>query len=289
MSNEEKTRAEGFGIITRREWLLRFGGTAAVLGLGGNAGQESFAGVDHATAGHSPAAGELPPGIYAPSVDHMSHALTDNERFIPVPPGTQTELVVRRNGPFETQFFTADEYKVVQRLVELMLDAPTTPAQASLKPLDSDTRDEVAEWLDEAIYCSADVRKAATQLAPRFRIMALNYFGEQAVREMETNEDQRYSREGLAWLAETAQKRYEKPFLALDAEQQIAILSSISERPAKPSDETPGTRFFALLKRHVSDGYYTSQRGREELGYPDYMYSADSPGCPKDGLTTVKP
>jgi gluconate 2-dehydrogenase gamma chain len=74
--------------------------------------------------------------------------------------------------------------------------------------------------------------------------------------------------EGLIWLDTHSADLHGKPFSELTEEQQIEILSPLSEASDRHQWELPGVRFFHDLKNMTADGYYTSQIGLvQELGY----------------------
>jgi hypothetical protein len=86
--------------------------------------------------------------------------------------------------------------------------------------------------------------------------------------------------DGLRWLDEEAGRLANKRFLALDEQQQLAILEPLCQ--AADSKKTAGrlTQFFALLKGLTADGYYTSRTGlMEELGYKGNQVLASYPEC----------
>ena len=87
-------------------------------------------------------------------------------------------------------------------------------------------------------------------------------------------------RDGLAWLAATAQKDYRASFAALTAAQQTAILEHVAyHRDGAPADPA-GRAFFNLIRRYTVMGYYTSRVGLEELNYPGLQFYTESPACP---------
>lgn len=74
--------------------------------------------------------------------------------------------------------------------------------------------------------------------------------------------------EGLIWMDTRSDDLYGKPFGELTEEQQIEILSPLSEASDQLQWEQPGVRFFHHLKNMTADGYYTSRIGLvQELGY----------------------
>ena len=68
---------------TRRSWLITIGQATVGLGVAGWLPCYSADAVD------------LPPGIYLPSKDHLSHALMNTERYHPIPPGYPTGFAVK--------------------------------------------------------------------------------------------------------------------------------------------------------------------------------------------------
>jgi len=263
--------------ITRREWLLRLGGAASLLGFSGVAGDNYPAGGQEAsTAQMSPAQG-LPPGLYEPSNDHMTHALMSDERFVAIPPGSETDFVVRSAGPYKPRFFSAQEFPVARRLIELVLgEADVTPPAG---PLD-DTIQEIAEWIDLIAASAGGVRAAARRLSAQHRALAIAYHGSEVVRRLETAEPEKTWREGLHWLDAESEKRHGLSFLKLPPAQQLELLTSISDGARwYCNSEDAGTRLFELLKQQTIQGFYTSQRGLKELDYKGNAFYGECPGC----------
>ncbi len=271
--------------LTRREWLLRLGGTATLLGFRGAAGAEPAAVAAPSPPDQSLHAESrvqaLPPGLYDPSSDHMTHALTSEERFHPVPAGSETDFIVPRHSPYEPQFFAPPEFRMVERLVELMLGEETGHGQAaSTGPKDADAIGaEIAEWIDLVVLNSAAVRKAARQLSPQHRALAVRYNGAEAIERLETDDPQKTWREGLTWLAKESQQRYGKAFLDLGTSGQTELLMLMSDDQGGKIAEHAGTLLFALLKAETVRGFYTSQRGLKELNYRGNSFYAECPGC----------
>ncbi len=194
--------------VTRRLWLLRIGSGAALTGLSG---------LDLPAAAGPP----LPAGLYQPSADHLAHVLKA-AAVVETPP-----------API---FFTAAEYQQLTRLIGGMLgEDPSTPPVP-----------EIAAWIDRLVHDAAAVREAARSLSPDHRALAIGFYGEEAVRELETFDAQQLCRAGLA--------------------RQVTL-----ESTADP--------FIAWLKRRVIEGFYTSQQGLQELNYKGNSFYSISPGC----------
>src|SRR5215469_1487074 len=93
--------------------------------------------------------------------------------------------------------------------------------------------------------------------------------------------------ESLKTLNAEAQKRFSKPFAALDEEQKNAFLTNVSAKPGKLEDLGTGEArkqstlygHFEYLKGWISGAYYSSEMGMRELGWTgDYAFAA-FPGC----------
>ncbi len=262
--------------LTRREWLLRLGETVALMGFSGVAGQAEGAAASLLVVSAQSA---LPPGLYEPSSDHLSHALMADDQFHPIPPGSQTAYVRPRSGPFRPQFFSPSEFQIVRQIVGLMLGdvAELSSAGNAEKKTAPQIVDEVAEWLDLTVLSAAEVREAARRMTPEHRILAVHYHGAAAVEEVENNEAQKVCREGLKWLTEQSEGG---DFLKLSEEQQIQLLRRISDDRADKTAQNEGTLFFRLIKAGVVRGFYTSRLGLKELDHKGNAFYAESPGCP---------
>lgn len=267
---DERTRNVG---VTRREWLASLG-TAVVL--------SRFRGAA-ALAQHqsNSAGGLLPPGLYQPSIDHLSHVLGTKEGFFPIPPGSETEYVRSRSGPFVPQAFGQEEFAVVRRLVEIILgedlknspDKPVVGAPAGIY-------DEVAEWIDLVVALAPRTRALALNLPADQRALAVAFFGgEEPVRYLESFEPERVCREGLAWLGQESQRRFAKRFIDLDPSGQVELVQVISDARPDKSVTHAGTRLFDFLKEESVRGFYTSRAGLKELDYKGDSFYGESPGC----------
>src|SRR5215469_5050649 len=259
--------------LSRRDWLLNLGSAVILSGFAGLPGESQQTEHTVTTA--------LPPGLYTPSIDHVTHALNQEGPFFSIPPGAETQFVRPRSGPFLPQAFSSEEFAVVRRLVELILgeDLKTAPAQqAAAAP--ANLYDEVAEWIDLVVFSSPGVRAAARNLTPEQRALAVAYFtSEEPVHELETFEPERICMEGLAWLQQETERRSFRTFLAVPPASQLELLASISDSRADSAASNVGKSFFAFLKAEVIRGYYTSRLGLKELAYTGNSFYGQSPGC----------
>lgn len=215
--------------MNRRDWMI---GAIAAVGLPTEA---------------RPATVPIPPGLYLPSTDHLSHALMNAGQFQYGPP----------------QFFSAPEFAVIRRIAALIL-GDLAPSPAS---------EDAAAFIDLRVANSAAVRDAALRLGPLHHALAIGYYGAAQVHETESYDPQKICREGLAWLA--AQEK----FLSVDTAGQIAILDSISDARPNKHVENAGTRFFVFIKSEVIRAFYTSRAGLKELDFKGNGFYASSPGC----------
>jgi hypothetical protein len=217
--------------MNRREWFMQLG--AGVVLAGCNASDLDAA--------------ELPPGVYEPSRDHLSHALAGHG----LGAGSETELVQARSP-----FFGPDEGPyIVIWTAALLGETPDSPVVR-----------EVADWIDLVVGESSAVRKAALALTPAHRTLAVHYYGAKAVQELEELDPQAICREGLTW------------FKSGNPGESIALQVISDDRP-EPRVENAGTRFFTYLKGRVIEGFYTSRAGLEELGRGNPNFYASPPGC----------
>ena len=100
-----------------------------------------------------------------------------------------------------------------------------------------------------------------------------------------TSENQEYQTTlggGIAWLDATCEGRYGKVYLECTTAQQKEILDLIAYRENARKDPVlgPGVKFFALLRKLTTDGFFTSEIGIKYLEYIGNTYVAEFPGCP---------
>jgi gluconate 2-dehydrogenase gamma chain len=74
-------------------------------------------------------------------------------------------------------------------------------------------------------------------------------------------------RGGLQWLNNQCQSRYQKPFSECSNIEQIAIVDLIAYPEKASPEMKPGVKFFNLMRNLVATGFYTSQIGVKDIGY----------------------
>ncbi|HET7101827.1 MAG TPA: gluconate 2-dehydrogenase subunit 3 family protein [Terriglobia bacterium] len=282
---EGSTKKSG---ISRRKWLIDVGKAAALAGIAGKTAPldaEAAAGIP----GPEKKLESLPPGLYRPSSEHLGMVLQADSRFHPIPPGCEVDFIRPRTGPYEPQFFSHDEYKVVHRLTALMLGEPAGSSAESAKPSDGNIVDEVAEWVDLRTDSFSGVRDAAGRLTAEQVAVAKAYNGAPLLRRVKTTDPQKTYRDGLAWLAGESERRHQRGFVNLNEQQQAAILDLISDERAGKGGENDGTRLFRQIKDDMISGFYTSRTGLKELDDQANRFHAESPGCPSSATHRPKP
>jgi hypothetical protein len=250
--------------VTRRQWILRLGKAVALLGFSGVA-PEVAAGLLRDDLLYDDASqSELPPGLYLPSADSLVHALAGGHKLFTPPPGSETDYVQPNSEPFQPQFFSADEFAIVTRLVNVVL------GQVDLSALS-----EAAQWVDLWFHSAAGVRQAARELNPLHRVLAVHYYGETAVRDLETTDSEALAREGFAALQKLTNEKYRRGFDKLDLADQVDVVRLIQVSPA----ESALRRFFEITRGEAMRGYFTSPQGLAELNYTGNAYYGDCPDC----------
>ena len=272
--SENKTDGRKPGVaLTRREWLLSLGSAVVLSGFRGAPGRVQA---------DSPAArAPLPPGLYEPSLDHLSHALGSKGDFLPIPAGAATEYARPHRGRFVPQAFSQEEFAVVRRLVEIILGEDLKNAPEKRAPgAPASVYVEVAQWIALVVASAPGTRTVARNLPADQRALAIAYFGsEEPVRHLETFEPESVCREGLAWLAEQSERGIAKGFLDVDPSGQAELVRAISDARPDRSLTHAGTRLFDFLKEETIRAFYTSRVGLKELDDQGNSFYGESPGC----------
>jgi len=245
--------------LTRRQWILRLGELVALAGVSG-------ALPDFATAlakGQGIDVTQLPPGLYEASQDHLVHALSSAGKNWSPPSGSETEYV-QPNSQQPLQFFTNEEFAIITRLFEIFLGT-----------VDATVVAQSAHWLDLWLFSSAGVRTAAQRLDPMHRALAVAYYGEDSVRELETADPQAIARTGLRALHDLSRELYDRDFGQLVANEQIELVTTSAKTQPQPAV----AKFLELARTEAIRAYYTSAKGLEELDYKGNAYYTESPGC----------
>ena len=258
MSENRRAPDDSDDDLTRRAWLLRLGEVTALAGVAGLVPDLAAAmiAVQDAAAG-------LPPGLYEPSAEHLSHVLAARQTPL-VPRGAETDFAVSRGGPIQPVFFSHHELDVVTRLVGVLLGN-----------VDARALSETIAWLDLRLQRDAGIRHAARTLDPSHRALAVAHYGQASVVELETVDWQSIVRTGLNLLEQQSRDRFGREFLELAGTAQTDLVSDISRMPP----ESPLGRCYLFLRREAIRGYFTSQAGLTELDYKGNAVYGACPGC----------
>lgn len=260
-SSRENKQNAASDEITRRQWILRLGGAAALVGFSGLTPEIAAALLSDETQ-----YADLPPGLYLPSSDTLVHALRGGHQQLVPPPGSETDYAQTGSSPLKPRFFPEEESAIVTRLAKIILGEVDAAALA-----------QTTQWIDLWFYSAAEIRTAARQLDASHRVLAVAYYGESAVHDLETADPQAMAREGFSALRKLSEEKHSHGFLELDAHQQLELISSF--RTAPP--ENAARRFFELIRTEAIRGYYTSAAGIAELDYKGNAYYPYCPGCQK--------
>jgi len=245
--------------ITRRQWLLRLGEMVTLAGVSGLIPPGALLSAQEQA--------ELPPGLYAPSASDLVHALSSGHHFMTPPPGSETDYAQPAVSPFQPQFFSPDEFRLVTRITEIILG--NVPADALA---------QATQWTDLSFYSGDGIRKAALQLDPLHRALAVAFFDEPTVRDLETADPAKIARQGIpSWNQECLQK-HRSAFLEVSAPLQEEFLRAVAlQQPAGPS-----RKFLEAVRGEAIRGYYTSAQGLKELDYKGNAYHPSCPGCARE-------
>jgi gluconate 2-dehydrogenase gamma chain len=154
----------------------------------------------------------------------------------------------RPTDPYQPQFFTAEEFRMVDHLAEMIIPANRSPGAHDAG---------VAEFIDFMVFNGADLSSAGLGgLENRFR-------------------------SGLKWMNAHSRQLYGRSFLECSEQQQTELLECLAYKNKFRRGEEEGRAFFQLMRDYTVKGYYTSRIGLEELEYPGLKTMwAEMPGCP---------
>jgi hypothetical protein len=246
--------------VTRRQWLLRLGEMVALAGVSGLIPQGVLLSAQEQA--------ELPPGLYVPSASDLVHALSTGHHLVKPPVGSETDYAEPEASPFQPRFFSPEEFRLVTRLTEIMLGN-----------VEADALAQATQWVDWSFYSADGARKAAQNLDPLHRALAVAYFGEPTVRELETADPAKIAREGIPAWNKQAVGKYGSGFMDLAAPKQEELVRAVAAEEATDA----ARKFLEALRGEAIRGYYTSAQGLKELEYKGNAYHPSCPGCDSGG------
>jgi len=164
------------------------------------------------------------------------------------------------SGPYQPLFFSADDYRLVEQLAELIIPADETPGAKQAG---------VAEFIDFMVANRVPISGAGHSEPPRDSALKMG------------SELQAQWLEGLGWLDTRCRQDYGRVFVECTAEQQLGLLSALAYKDKYTAATQEGRGFFRLLRDYTVTGYYTSRVGLEALDFPGLRGSWEKPpGCP---------
>lgn len=91
---------------------------------------------------------------------------------------------------------------------------------------------------------------------------------------------------GLKWIDEESQRRFNKLFADLAIDQQTTLCDDIASLKPKPA-LTKAASFFKRFRDLAAGGYYTTPEGSKAIGYTGNMPSGTFDGPPVEALKHV--
>jgi len=156
----------------------------------------------------------------------------------------QTARAATTAKPFVPKFFTADEFKFVRILADIIIPKDERSGSAS----DAG----VPEFMDFMM-----IDQPARQVAMRG---------------------------GLAWLDVECQKRFDKTFLACADAERTAVLDDIAWPSKAKPEFAHGVAFFNSFRDLTASGFWTTRMGIDDLQYMGNRSVARWNGCPPEAL-----
>jgi hypothetical protein len=96
--------------------------------------------------------------------------------------------------------------------------------------------------------------------------------------------NQKWMRDGLAWLDAQSNARFNKPFADASEAQREKILNDIAWPARAPATMADGVRFFNSFRDLTSTGFWSSQMGVKDLQYQGNAFLPAWNGCPPAAL-----
>ena len=154
------------------------------------------------------------------------------------------ERLAERGQQYQPKVFTADEWRTVRVLVDIVIPRDDRSGSA--------TDAQVPEFMDVFMETRENMRNQM--------------------------------RTGLAWLDEESRKRFTKSFVDCDDAQRKAVLDDPAwPRRARPEMQA-GVRFFNFFRNFTASGFWSSKMGVEDLRFMGNTFVAEWNGCPADVL-----
>jgi gluconate 2-dehydrogenase gamma chain len=96
--------------------------------------------------------------------------------------------------------------------------------------------------------------------------------------------NQKWMREGLAWLDAQANSRFSKTFVDASTSEREAILNDIAWPARAPATMAAGVSFFNGFRDLTATGFWSSRIGVKDLRYVGNVFVQEWNGCPPAAL-----
>jgi len=101
---------------------------------------------------------------------------------------------------------------------------------------------------------------------------------------MDRPNNQKWMRDGLAWLDAQSNTRFSKPFADATEAQRAQILNDIAWPARAPATMADGVSFFNRFRDLTSSGFWSSRIGVKDLQYKGNLFVSEWDGCPPAAL-----
>ena len=101
---------------------------------------------------------------------------------------------------------------------------------------------------------------------------------------MDRPNNQKWMRDGLAWLDAQSNTRFSKPFADATDAQREQILNDIAWPARAPATMSDGVSFFNRFRDLTSSGFWSSRIGVKDLQYKGNLFVSEWDGCPPAAL-----
>ena len=101
---------------------------------------------------------------------------------------------------------------------------------------------------------------------------------------MDRPNNQKWMRDGLAWLDAQSNTRFSKPFADATEAQRAQILNDIAWPARAPATMSDGVGFFNRFRDLTSSGFWSSRIGVKDLQYKGNLFVSEWDGCPPAAL-----
>jgi len=173
-------------------------------------------------------------------------------------------------GAYQPQFFSADEFAMIERLTDLIIPNDGQPGAREAG---------VSEFIDFMVANSVAVGMHSYQ--PPSRRKPVNERSRVPDVLKSRQAVQYLFRYGVNWIEAHAQRLCGRSFRECTEEQQTEMLEHLAYKARYRAGEEDGQAFFRLIREYTVMGFYTSRIGLEQLDFKGLQVSwAEMPECP---------